>query len=660
MNAYLYGIGLIGLGGVAALLVSERFKTWSLAIGTGLGMLLVMSPALRVLFGTDSLMLAVGFPAPIGSVNLIIDRLSAFFLIVIAGMSFLGTLYAVGYLKMYANQGRSLASHLFFCSLLIMSMLLVVVIQHALAFLIVWEIMSLASFFLVVFEHEKKEVYHAGLNYLIAMHIGVIFLISGFVFLIIKSDASDFQAFQTVFTSYPALKTPIFLLFFVGFGTKAGFVPLHVWLPKAHPAAPSHISAMMSGIMIKTGIYGILRILLLLKTPTTEIAYIVFIVSLISGIVGVAYAIAQHNIKRLLAYHSVENIGIIGMGIGLGLLGIVYHQPVVAILGFSGGILHVCNHALFKSLLFYAIGSVYQQTHLVNIEKLGGVIKFMPYTAGCFLLGSLAICGLPPLNGFISEFFIYWGMLRGLQTDYLVISVALVLAIAGLAFIGAMALLCFTKAFSVIFLGSPRSDYAKPPVEVDWTMRAAMLIECACIVLIGLFPQYVFRIISGIALDFSYKNAAMLDLTPVIRTLNSVSAGLFLFLGIAAIIWFIRRHLLRDKRVAAYKTWDCGYQAGNTRMQYTASSYAAPFVKLIEPLLHLRIHLRLPEGLFPKNAHFESHVDDIVDAKIITPILNFLERFLNAFSWIQSGNTQQYILYELLFLIGIVCWILMV
>lgn len=660
MNAYIYGIELIALGGIGALLASERLKGRMLAIFTGLGMLFVLSPALRVLLGVKTLTLTVGWPLPIGPVHLVIDRLAAFFLVVIVGLSFLGTLYAVGYLQTYVNQGRSLGSHLFFLSLLIDSMLLVVVVQNALAFLLVWEIMSLASFFLVVFEHEKAEVYQAGLNYLIAMHIGVIFLISGFVLLANQAGSFDFQSFPAVFAS-PALRPNlVFLLFFVGFGVKAGFVPLHAWLPRAHPAAPSHISGLMSGIMIKTGIYGILRILLLLKTPTAEIAYLVFGVSLISGIIGVAYALAQHDIKRLLAYHSVENIGIIGIGIGLGLLGVVHHQPVLALLGFAGGILHVCNHALFKSLLFYAVGGVYQQTHLVNLEKLGGLIKPMPATAFCFLFGSLAISGLPPLNGFVSEFLIYWGMLRGLHSSHLFFSVVLVLAIAGLALIGAMALLCFTKAFSVIFLGSPRSAYHQPPQEVAGTMRAAMFLQCVGIGLIGLFPQYAFRVISKVALDFLGPELTPPNVTPILQTLTSVSGGLFLFLGIAVAIGLIRARLLRDKRVTAYKTWDCGYQAGNARMQYTASSYAAPFVELIAPLLHRRVQRQLPEGLFPQHAHFESHVADIVETKVITPVINGLARFFNAFAWIQSGNTQQYILYGLLFLLAVIFWIMLV
>ncbi len=663
---YLYGIAAILLGGVLALFAAETAKAKTLSLFTGIGSILVIYPAIAVLSGTEAPEFLLRMSQPFGSVRLMMDRLSAFFVIVIAVMSFLGTLYAVGYMQPYCNKGKDLSSHFLFFSILIASMLLTVTVQHGLAFLIVWEIISLSSFFLVTFEHEKPEVYKAGLNYLVSMHIGAIFLTAGFIVLANASGSFDFSAFRTALNSGSLSVFGVFLLFFIGFGMKAGFVPLHTWLPQAHPAAPSHISGIMSGIMIKTGIYGILRIVSLIHSPAPELGYFVLIISLISGLLGVAYAIAQHNLKKLLAYHSVENIGIIGMGIGVGMLGLSYQNSAMTVLGFSGALLHVLNHSIFKSLLFYAAGMVYQKTHTMEIEKLGGLAKSMQFTAIAFLIGAVAISGLPPLNGFISEFFIYWGMFKGLKGG-IFLSVLLVISISGLAFIGAMALLCFTKAFGVVFQGSPRSPYPENSFETGLFFKIPMIAECVMIVLIGLFPAQVFSLICTVSAQFADISAY--PMTDSLTVLNSLSKGFLLFLILALLVWMLRSGLRNRKGVYHYKTWDCGYQAGNVRMQYTASSYADSFVRIIRPVLDYQEHIRLPAlppetepkkhpefYLFPEFAGFESHTRDWIESRIIDPGLCVLSWFLNLFKWIQSGNIRMYILYGLIFLAAITVW----
>ena len=671
MTLYLSGIGVIFLGGLLALCAAETAKAKILSLFTGIGSILVICPAIAVLSGSAAPEFLLQLSEPFGKIRLMMDRLSAFFVIVIAVMSFLGTLYAVGYMRIYCNKGKDLSSHFLFFAVLIASMLLTVTIQHGLAFLIVWEIMSLSSFFLVTFEHEKPDVCKAGLNYLIAMHIGAVFLTAGFIVLANASGSFDFSAFQTAMNSGTLSVFGVFLLFFIGFGMKAGFVPLHTWLPLAHPAAPSHISGIMSGIMIKTGIYGILRIIDMTDSPPPVLAYFVLVISLISGLLGVAYAIAQHNLKKLLAYHSVENIGIIGMGIGVGMLGLSYHNSAMAMLGFSGALLHVLNHSLFKSLLFYAAGMVYQKTHTMEIEKLGGLAKSMQFTAVAFLIAAIAISGLPPLNGFISEFFIYWGMFKGLKGG-IFLSVALVISISGLAFIGAMALLCFTKAFGVVFQGSPRSAYPSHAhsSETDLFVRIPMIAECVMIVLIGLFPAQVFSLICTVSSQFADISAY--PMTESLRVLNSLSKGFLLFLILAALVWMLRSGLRNRKGVYHYKTWDCGYQAGNVRMQYTASSYADPFIRIIRPVLDYQEHIRYPGQshnaetgsagksvpflLFPEFAGFESHIRDWMESRIIDPGIRVISWFLNFFKWIQSGNIRVYILYGLIFLAAITVW----
>ena len=405
MNSYFIGVIILLLSGFIAGSFSKKFKTIVLSILTAIGSVLCLIPASSVLLGKDSLGKAFYFNDLFGIVNFIIDPLSAFFIVVICVMSLVSVIYSNGYLKPYL-ESKNINSHLVFLPMLIASMLAVVTCQNALMFLICWEIMSLSSFFLVIFESNKKEVIKAGIKYLVFMHVSVLFIIMAFALLSIKAGSFDFMAFKDVLVNNKALANVVFLLAFVGFGTKAGFVPFHNWLPDAHPAAPSHVSAIMSGVMIKTGFYGILRGIQLIGIPSKTISFVVLTVAGISALYGILYAITQHDLKRFLAYSSIENVGVIGMGIGVGMLGMAYHNPAVALIGFAGGILHILNHSIFKELMFLTAGSVYLKSHTRDIEIMGGLIKSMPKTGLLFLIGSIAICGLPPFNGFISEFLI--------------------------------------------------------------------------------------------------------------------------------------------------------------------------------------------------------------------------------------------------------------
>ncbi|HBG49740.1 MAG TPA: proton-conducting membrane transporter, partial [Cyanobacteria bacterium UBA9971] len=386
---------------------------------------------------------------------------------------------------------------------------------------------------------------------------------------------------------------------------------------------------------------------------SVEISYFVLIISVISALFGVLYAIAQHDLKRLLAYHSVENIGIIGIGIGIGMLGLAYHNNLMTILGFSGGILHILNHSIFKELLFFGAGAVYNKTHTKNIEKLGGLIKTMPYTAAFFLIGSVAITGLPPLNGFISEFLIYLGMLHNFEIKSPVILIISILAIASLAFVGTMALLCFTKAFSVVFLGNPRGKEAESvKEEVSPIMLIPMGILALFTFLIGLFPQYALFLVKNPVYTIISMKETVKALDCHVASLLAMTgkAGLC-FIGLFLLIYALRTLLLKNKNVCNYKTWDCGYQAGNNRMQYTASSYASPFLSFLKPFFVKEFDTKKPKELFPKEAHFELHIHDIFEFYLINPVINANKKFLEQFYWIQSGSTQQYILYGLVFLI---------
>ena len=345
-----------------------------------------------------------------GQIPLRIDALSAWMILIINFTFITGVLYGTGYLRHYRDKPKNIRIHQLLFIILHLSMILVCSVQNFIAFLIVWEIMAGSAFLLIIFESWNKSTVKAGLNYFIQSHVGVLFIMISFIWVIVQTGSTDFNAIRTFSEHMPGpVSITLFFLLFIGFGFKAGFVPFHTWLPYAHPAAPAHISGMMSGVIIKLGIFGILRILLLIHTGYLVIGEIILLFSIVSGLYGVILAIVQHNLKKLLAYHSIENIGIIGIGIGIGTIGIGLHNDFLAIAGFAGGLLHILNHSLFKSLLFYGAGSVYQQTGTLDVEKLGGLVKKMPHTAGLFLIAALAICGLPPLNGFISEFLIFSG-----------------------------------------------------------------------------------------------------------------------------------------------------------------------------------------------------------------------------------------------------------
>jgi len=584
------------------------------------------------------------------NINFVIDPLSAFFIIIILIMGLLGLIYSKGYLKPYIEKGKSVSSHYIFYTALILSMLGVVTCQNALFFLVIWEIMSLSSFFLCIFENSEKEVLNAGIKYLVFMHISVLFLIIPFAILSTKTGSFDFESFSPVLRNNGPLADIIFMLFFIGFGIKAGFVPFHNWLPKAHPIAPSHVSAIMSGVMIKTGIYGILRILTLSGGVTKFIAYFVLIISVISALYGILYALGQSDIKKMLAYSSIENMGIIGIGLGVGMLGLVYNHPMVAFLGFIGAIFHILNHSIFKNLLFFGAGAVYLKSHTKNMELLGGLIKNMPKTAVLFLIGSVAICALPPFNGFIGEFLIYFGILKGLSVNSFFNFLVLIFAFAGLALVGTMALLCFTKAFSITFLGHKRSGLAEDVKdEACQTMIIPMGVLAVFALCIGLFPEFMFQILITPVETLMGGLYAIQSVEEPINTLQIISVTAFSVIGLTVLLMILRFRL--NKNVKTAPTWSCGYDKELKRAQYTGSSYVSPFLSMLKPLFKKVYDIEKPKKLFPKAAHFSLKLEDIEEAYVINPLLKFDEWFLTQFEKLQNGNLQDYLKYGLIFLI---------
>lgn len=636
---------LLSSGAVALLL--GRKPIWANLFGVGgvlVGCLTGMASAGHILWTGQTRQIAWAWSVPFGSFSLYMDALASYFLLTVLGLCAVAACFGGKYLLAHRGS-KSLGAAWFFFNLLAASMVMVILARNAVLFLVAWEIMSLASFFLVTFENHKAEVRQAGWTYMVASHLGTAFLFMLFLMLGRGASTLDFEWMHLAASRDHSLAALAFILAVIGFGTKAGFVPFHVWLPEAHPAAPSHVSAVMSGVMIKTGIYGLLRILTLLGPPPSWWGWTLVGLGLASGILGVLFALAQHDLKRLLAYHSVENIGIIGLGLGLGSLGMATGQPVLALLGFGGGLLHVLNHALFKGLLFLGAGAVLQATHTLHIEHLGGLVKRMPWTAAMFLTGSVAICGLPPLNGFISELLIYLGAFHGLGSWSSAIPSLAV--ITGLAVIGGLAVACFTKAFGVVFQGEPRTPQTARAREVAWLMRLPMLVLSAGCLAVALLAPWVLEVLKPVlavltGLPPAEIQQGLASVTDPLRSLVMLSC---LLVGILAMLAWVRRRLLAGRTVMESVTWDCGYVQPTPRMQYTASSFAQPLTRMFNALLANRREYHAPQGFFPRSASFHTHGADLFRSRFYDPLFEGIARLMLRTHGLQQGRVQMYLLY---------------
>jgi hydrogenase-4 component B len=654
MTALLISLFLFGVGAVTSLIFARR-ERWLRLFGAGgviLGSICGFVPAIRAAMGAPPESLQMAWDVPYGSLYLRLDALSAFFLVPIFLICALAALYGTEYLEAYRER-KSLAPAWFFLNVLAASMAVVVLANNAVLFLMAWEVMALSSFFLVTFENENKATRQAGWTYLVASHIGTAFLLVLFVLLGKSNGSLDFTRF-----SPSSGAGVLFLLALIGFGTKAGFVPLHVWLPEAHPAAPSHVSAVMSAVMIKTGIYGLVRILTLLGPMAAWWGWTLCAVGLSSGILGVLLALAQHDLKRLLAYHSVENIGIIALGLGVGIVGLSLGEPFVAVAGFAGALLHVLNHALFKSLLFLDAGNIAHATHTREMDHLGGLLRRMPGTGATFLVGAAAISGLPPLNGFISEFLIYLASFKGAVSLGSFGSVPMLATISGLALIGGLAVACFTKAFGIVFLGQPRSEFADHADEANMAMLAPGFVLAAGCVLIGLFGSSVVRSM-GPLISSATGLPSILVARDLAETANSVARvgqfGSFL-IGVVALLSLARTKALARRQVSTAPTWDCGYANPSPRMQYTASSFAQPLTGSFRMLLQTREVLTGLEETFPQRAEFHSHTDDPYRSYLFQPLFVSISRATAFLRPLQQGRVQVYVLYIAVTLLALLLW----
>ncbi|MBW1891787.1 MAG: hydrogenase [Deltaproteobacteria bacterium] len=643
MNSFILSIALICCGGLAALAVWRQFifmkivAVSAISVGCTIGLIDALTKLLHPGTYTLSLNYLRSF-----SLSFQIDGLSAFFLVAIYAVSLLAAIYSFHYLNNREKALRSAVSYLFF-ALLIASMALVVTAANMITFMLSWEIMSLSSFFLVMYDHESAENRRAGYLYFVFSHVGAMFILASFGIFYGHTGSFMFSSGSVIPDS---AKLTILILSFVGFGSKAGVFPLHIWLPHAHPAAPSHISAVMSGVMIKTGIYGIVRLYASLGLHTPLFGEIVLVAGMVSGILGVVYALGQHDIKRLLAYHSVENIGIILIGIGIGMIGVSFGNPVMAVLGFCGGLLHVLNHSIFKSLLFMGAGVVIQKTGTRTIDMLGGLLKNMKITGVTFLVGSLAISGLPPFNGFVSEFFIYLGGFRGVALDKTAFVLS-IMAIVSLAIIGGLALACFTKVVGVVFQGEPRNPKATAVDEKGPTMLAPMLILAGFCFIIGVFPR-LFVHMALKAIPVSGLGYGRIPMEPFLNITTNITLAATLFFVILMAALALRLVFYKGKTIGSSGTWGCGFTQPTARMQYTGTSYAASILEFFRPVAPLQEEHPAIRGRFPEKTHYRSHVDDIAERYMVRVVVSPVMWLFDRLRWIQHGDIHLYIGYILL------------
>jgi hydrogenase-4 component B len=650
----LIALAILGATALGAAVFS-RSERVSIAIGTGgalVGCALGAVSSVVALAGGSRQEAETTFSTALGPMHVGIDPLSAFFLLCIFAVSGLGALYGAGYVRGHIGR-RNVASLVAFFNLLVAAMATIVIATDALVFLMGWEAMSIASFFLVTFESDREDVRRAGWIYLVASHLG--FAVIFFMFMLLGKPTG-----QIVFSAWTALPMPraianaCFVLALVGFGAKAGLWPLHVWLPEAHPAAPSHVSSVMSGVMIKMGIYGILRTLDFLGQAPAWWGALVLALGAVSAVLGVLSALAQHDLKRLLAYHSVENVGIITMGIGLGMLGKSANDPTVAFLGFAGALLHTLNHGIFKGLLFQAAGSVLHATGTVQIDRLGGLARRMPRTAIAFLVGAVAISGLPPLNGFVSEWLLYVGALRGaavLPARHAVFSLAL---IGALALVGGLASACFVKAFGVVFLGEARSDATAHAHEAPVAMTSAMWAGAIACAGIGVFARPAVRLLVPVVASLTGHESDLAAIGPLAGVVRASAALGLLVLGLV----LLRGWLLRGKKVTMAATWGCGYASPTARMQYTGASFAQLVVEPFVTVFHRQEVRDVPKGVFPDHAAYEEHLSDRAERVLV----NAVGAFAAALAWIgvkERARLQLYLAYVLATLVALLAWLSM-
>ncbi|GAA0342647.1 hydrogenase 4 subunit B [Morganella psychrotolerans] len=654
LELLLWSVSLYTAGGFISLLFKqqEKMAIYVAGITAIIGGILGLFSAIPVLMSGETLTYFAQGPFPFAHFVVRLDGLAAFMVMVISLLVTVSALYSLNYVQEYI--GRGAWSMGFFLNLFIASMVALVVMDNAFYFIILFEMMSLASWFLVIADQDEKSI-RAGLLYFFIAHAGSVLIMIAFFLMWRESGSLDFDSFRQL-TLSPAMASVVFLLGFFGFGAKAGMLPLHSWLPQAHPAAPSHASALMSGVMVKIGIFGIIKVGIdLLGATQGWWGIVVLAFGAVSSVLGVMYALAEHDIKRLLAWHTVENIGIILMGVGVGMVGMANDMPVLATIGLLGAIYHLLNHAVFKGLLFLGAGAVIYRVHTRDMDKMGGLAKLMPLTATAFLIGCMAISALPPLNGFVSEWYTYQSLFSMSHDGTFIMRISGPIAIVMLAITGALAAMCFVKVYGVSFCGGPRSEQATHAREVPWTMTTAMLILAAVCVLLGVGASVIAPVLAKVAMsltaatDVTVVQGAMLIPDSASQAMISPVMTFVLLLGLPVIplvIYLVFKGKQMDARRKG-DAWACGY-AWEKDMSVSAGGFTQPLRSMFAPLYRMRKQLdpsaRLARALEVTTIG-AGKVEPFWDEQIIYPLVRGINRFAKRIQCLQGGDFRLYCLY---------------
>jgi len=616
---------------VAGLLASHAAPRWWIVFTVTAAACAFFSAAL-VLCGSPAWEWRSGHTVGGEQIFMRLDQISAFFLLLLCVVGAAGAVYCRSYWPQQAHP-RSARQGRLWWGLLLTSMGLVLTLSNGLHFLLAWESFALSAYFLVTLDRTDPAVRSAGWLYLAASHAGTLALFGFFAALAAQTGSWELGPM----TQHESL-APLFWLALLGFGIKAGVFPVHIWLPSAHASAPSHVSAIMSGVAIKMGVYGLVRFSSWLPLPV-EAGWVVAGLGCASAVLGVAFALGQHDLKRLLAYHSVENIGIILIGLGFAMIALEHGRPQWGLMALAGGLLHVWNHGLFKALLFLGAGAVLHATGTREMTRMGGLWKAMPWTASLFTLGAVAICGLPPLNGFVSEWLVYRGLFDAARLKSAA-SLGAVPAAILLAVTGALALACFVKVCGVVFLGASRTKCAQDARECSVGMRTAMAILAAGCLAVGLAPAFFWPLllrVAGAWLQSGPDQGVPNHLEPL-GVAHPLLALAILAAGVAAIA------LLRGRSRRAV-TWDCGYSAPSARMQYSAGSFAGIIIAWFAWILRPIVRADLPVAIFPARAGIKSRTPETVLENVIYPAGNRVLRLADFVRAFQHGRVQSYLLY---------------
>jgi len=661
VNLFLLGLAVLALGGSAALVLTGRPGA-SLAVGTAsgaAGSALGLVASVRALWLGAPPVLVLPWSEPLAAIRLGLDPLSAFFLVPVFAVSLVTALFGASYLPGWLGARRR-GGYLFLFNFLVASMALVLAARQAVLFLVAWEVMAASSFLLVTFDHGDAEVRRAGFTYLVASHLGTLCLLALFLLLGREAGALDFGSFATLRdrTALPA--GFLFALALAGFGTKAGLVPLHVWLPEAHPAAPSPISALLSAVMIKTGVYGVLRVLGFLPPAPATWGVLLAALGAVGALAAIALALGQRDVKRALAYSSVENVGLVFLGLGVGLAAAAEGSHAAAALSFAGALLHLWNHSLMKGLAFLGAGALAHAAHTRDLDRMGGLLYRLPATGTLFLAGAAALAALPPLNGFVSEWLLYMGLLEAARAEPGSAMLAGFLGVAVLAAIGAVAAAAFARLAGLALLGSPRSPSAaaaREPGPGAWAPLLLLALGCAGA---ALFPAQLLGLagpaIAQVAGLPEPRVAALLQPTaaalagPMRIAVMALAAALLLSVA-------LRRQRLAHHAPAASETWGCGYARPTARMQYTGASFAQFLLESAPRLLAPRGRVVPPRGPFPARASLDLAREDPARRLLFAPLFQAAEVRLSALRRFQAGRLHLQLLYTVLTLVALVLYL---